>query len=312
MAAKPIYQFVFFALSAYNAYCCWTGIVNLMQGGYFPSTLVRFRVLSIRDQGLHYANISEFGLLYNGCKVAKTSSRANNTFLLNQTNVNETSIANGYYFSIPKEGLHSLDPLSWQVESSVDNGYSWQTIGASVWRTDSTGRPEFFPQLQYDPRSHGVSTAHSHFVEISSDMRLPLSWTLNTICEYAIFAMGFAAFTAVAVTGHGNLVQSIWVCIFVTDALLFIASCAVIVQSEPWLWREAVELPIDIFALCFLAIGFSLKESKCMLILVVYCGIDVVSNTAFNATLYDIEWMDSLLYSLDSTAGVGLDRKSVV
>uniref|UniRef100_A0A7S0QYR2 Uncharacterized protein n=1 Tax=Cryptomonas curvata TaxID=233186 RepID=A0A7S0QYR2_9CRYP len=311
MASKPVFQIVFIAVSVFTAYSCGVAIGALIQEGSFASNQVRLDILNMLDRNAHSQHndwISEFGLLLDGCIVANTSIKTNKTWTVYQNaEFKEFSFSriNGYYFKITDNASNPADPFTWRVEASADNGSSWVIAGASVWRLDSSGTPEFFPQLWNDPRSGNRNTDSHDSIIFRGDMRPPISWILNTIGEYAVYATGFAAFSSAALTGRVGYVKGIWVSMLVIDALLYSASCAVILRTEKWLWREAIEIWMDIVAQLLLAFCTLVDEARCILVLLIYCGVNTVSNTVVEVILYERDVLDVLYGRLYTMSGIG-------
>ena len=305
MASKPVFRMIFLAISVYTGYGLSSAIKALNCGGSFSPNLVRLTVLSTRGgKGSGFADISGFGLLRDGCKISGNSTGSNNTWTIYSASA--LGNVNGYYFTLENKGsrLVQSDPLSWTVEASLDNGSSWISVGASVWRTDSSGNPELYPYLFNDPRG---TTLESHGpLEFDADMRPPLSWVLNTLAEYAVFSVGFAVAVFTAQMGRVSTVKVFWVLILSTDALLYSASNFVIMNSEPWLQRYALELSADIVLQVVLAVGTAAAEAHVILILVVCCLLNNIFVALCDLISYQRAWEDILLDRLHTMAGMGV------
>ena len=138
--------------------------------GFFAWTLtdvwLRFRVLGLRGAPatvsaaavLAAANrtsaIADFGLLLDGCEVARFGPDRDLTV---EVRVPGPVVASGYFFQTAAD-RPDLDPVRWELQTAPGgNRSAWRTIGASFTMSDYAAVPVFFPQLSYfTPTARGL------------------------------------------------------------------------------------------------------------------------------------------------------------
>ena len=308
MASKPIFKLFFILMTAFTSYSCGIASKALLEEGNILPSQVRLRVLSTREanpSGQQKPAISSFGLLQDGCPVAISHVGVDKTWIISQSELIPGSRkVNGYFFKVSSNISGPDDPKSWRVESTFDNGTSWMLMGASVWRLNPSGDPEFYPELHNNQRSGGPEM-ETNVWSFGSDMRPPLSWMLNTIGEFTIFSLGFAGMAATSLRGQVQYTSGFWVSMLFVDALLYLAANAVILRKEQWLWREAVESWMDIVTQLLLGIFTLLDEKRFISTLIMFCALNTVSNTASDIILYGRNWTDVLYARLSTLSGIG-------
>jgi hypothetical protein len=322
MASKRIFKALFIFVSVYSTWRFITAVLATVRMKFYSADLVHLTVFKaqIRD---NFSSIYDpdsrdrnktgvsFGMLGDGCPLRHPVL----VDLDNSTSLpfdSPSAAWNGYYYSLPATGTHNSSafiPIAWLLEGSVDNGSTWNTVGSSVWRFDSSGTPNFYPNLKYHKANSAADISYFGMLEgarIDIDMRLPLSWIVGSLTERLLFAVGFMCISLVTFLGRATWVKGLWISLVSLDAVLLTICSSIIFTSEPWMWREAVEALLYVGCQIFLAIGSALDESRFMLTLTVYSLVNLVSIAAAEVMLYEHPWLQAVQGVLPSLPFAGL------
>ena len=206
-------------------------------------------------------------------------------------------------------------PVRWVVEASADNGSTWLSVGASVWRLNSDGSSSLYPQLPYSvPLPAPAATARSLLLieagiagtEVRVDGRPPLSWVLIGCTDNVYYSLGFFSFSAAGLLGHAHWIRLLWLALLGVDALFNLAAIAAIAFAEPWMWRETAEMGLYVLSLAVLAGGSAFYEQSFIAFLLLYCLLDMGSYAIPGVLLYKRSWAAVLLEQLMTLTAVGL------
>ena len=320
MASKRIFKALFIFVSVYSTWRFITASLAIMHMKFYSADLIRLTVLNAQN-GDKISSVADsvsldriragvsFGLLWDGCP----SNQPGLVDLGNSTRLRMDSPSaawNGYYY--PLRAIHNssaLVPVAWLLEGSIDNGSTWSTVGASVWRFDSSGTPYFYPNLTHRTGRSGSDIPYLALHEgdrMDIDMRLPLSWIVGSMTERLLFAVGFMCISLATFSGRATWVKGLWIFLVTLDAVLLTICSVIIMTSEPWMWREATEALLYVGCQIFLAVGSAIDESRFILTLTVYSVVNLVSIAAAEVILYEHQWLQAVQGVLPSLPFAGL------
>ena len=139
---------------------------------------------------LEALQLSDFGLLHNGCRVTTpaVTTMVNGSVTLR---FEETVTADGYYL-VTSDASAAADPVGWVVESAVEREVvqgsdimqEWRVVGASVWRFSYAGTARYYPHLPHD-------MPDARRMAIIVDHRRTWLWALASVAGNGVTAAAF-------------------------------------------------------------------------------------------------------------------------
>ena len=271
-----VFQGAFFLIGAFFLYMVVDSVAAGQSGGAFLAAGLRFRVLALRGGGTPNATAApgwaDFGLLSGGCTVPLPPDAvltAAGTLLWGPE-----VAADGYYF-VTGSGDAMLDPIQWEVQAAVAG--EWSNVGASGWRTDATGWPEFLPGLRFDtPLARGQ--------RVDVDLRPPWPSLVKSWLSSALWVAGLFCSVAVGVMGRQWAVRPVLVltCLLSLSLTIICAAGFAAVGDS----RSATSSALWVVSSTLLLVGLARFEAQIVAIFVAFALTYYVASLATDLAIY--------------------------
>ena len=260
--------FMTIILGTFSVFLCFRALTAGV--GLLDQPRVRFRTLSGFASAASNAaavNITSFGLLEGACRAASAWTSAEGGAFPTADGslvVAGGPRADGYYFVLPPEGLSEQDPVRWVVETSGNNGTSWDPVGPCLWMTTLAsidGGRSWMPLDGAAQRLAGCADGtlglasvgvaaplFPHGAEVRVSLRAE-SAALWIACGFLMAPLGWGAAGAAALCGRPRLVRPLMVVSLAIWAVWSLSwECTDGSQGSGWqrglyLWVTCATLP---------------------------------------------------------------------
>ena len=299
MCSKRYFQIFFIAAAAFIVFLSDSSFSSIERNGNYPSGTVRLRILELRDGGLPSgAQILEAGVLLDGCRRLNPARSTANTMSLGiDGNITlGATPANGYFLVISC-GDQAADPVRWVVEVTSDNGSSWLSVGASVWRPSDDGSQILFPWLRFNTltsMSNCSQVSPQTGASILADARPSISWMLGSLGDKLGYAFFFFSFFLAGVLGHAGWMKGLWIGVLSSDLCFTIADIITITLVEQWFWRDAVIALLNAAGLIPLIIGSAFYEKYLISMLLAFGVYMIIVNVLPASIIFQDDWLQVL------------------